>query len=381
MSPTGTPRKSLASVHETEDWRREIPESGRRPVRLWLWSIAGMTLLTLIVGGITRLTQSGLSIVDWAPLMGVVPPMGEVAWQEAFDAYRAYPEYRELRQGMTLDEFRFIYFWEYIHRLVARAIGLVFLLPFAYFAVRGHLTRSLAGRTLLLFMLGAAQGAMGWFMVTSGLVDVPRVSHYRLAAHLSLAVVIFGYAVWLARDLAVGDPGPPVSGATQRLLRNGLAFVGALLAVQIVWGAFVAGLRAGLYYNTFPLMGGGILPPDFLRLEPALLNLVENPSAVQWMHRLLGTLLLGVAGAFYLRVRRAPDLDSHARLLNPALFGMIGAQYLLGVLTLLLVVPVWLGVTHQAMAMILVGVWLVWVHSVREAGRAAGPADLISRRG
>jgi heme a synthase len=381
MSAQGTRTHSFASVRESEDWRLEIPEGKRRPVRIWLWSIAGMTLLTLIVGGITRLTQSGLSIVDWAPLMGVVPPLNEAAWQEAFDAYRAFPEYLELRQGMTLDEFRFIYFWEYMHRMVARAIGLVFLLPFLYFAVRGHLTRPLAARALLLFMLGAAQGAMGWFMVTSGLVDLPRVSHYRLAAHLSLAFVIFGYAVWLARDLAVGTPGAPISETTRRLLRSGLAWLGALLAVQIVWGAFVAGLRAGFYYNTFPLMGGGIFPPDFLRLEPVLLNLVENPSAVQWVHRLLGTLLLGVSVTFYLKVRRLPDLDAPARLLNPTLCGLIAVQYLLGVLTLLLVVPVWLGVTHQAMAMVLAGVWLVWVHHVREAGRAAGPAPLLSHRG
>lgn len=344
------------------DWRLAIPEHHRRPVRIWLWSIAGMTLLTLIVGGITRLTQSGLSIVDWAPFMGVIPPLTEADWQEAFDAYRAFPEYLELRRGMTLDEFRFIFFWEYLHRMVARAIGFVFLIPFVWFLARRHLTRPLALRTLALFGLGAAQGAMGWYMVQSGLVDVPRVSHYRLAAHLSLAFVIFGYAVWLARDLALTPERPAVPYATRRLLRRGLLWVGGLLAVQIVWGAFVAGLKAGFYYNTFPLMAGGLIPPDFLRLEPALLNLVENPSAVQWVHRVLGTALLAVALGFYLKLRRAEGLDQASRTLNGALAGLVALQYLLGVATLILIVPVSLGVTHQAAAMILVGLWLYWLH-------------------
>jgi len=323
-----------------------------------------MTLLTLIVGGITRLTQSGLSIVDWAPFMGVVPPLSEADWQEAFDAYRAFPEYLELRRGMTLEEFKFIYFWEYVHRLVARAIGFVFLIPFAYFLIRRYLTRPLIARTLVLFGLGAAQGIMGWFMVQSGLVDMPRVSHYRLAAHLSLAFVIFGYAVWLARDLALGAERPSIPAGGGRLLRKGLLWVGGLLAIQIIWGAFVAGLKAGFYYNTFPLMAGGILPPDFLRLDPALLNLVENPSAVQWMHRFLGTVLLAVAAGFYLKARRFSGLDAASSRLNPALFGLLLLQYLLGVATLVLAVPISLGVAHQAAAMVLVGVWLVWVHHV-----------------
>jgi heme a synthase len=373
---TGQPPPAAPAVPAASrnDWRLEIPEERRRLIRTWLWSVAGMTLLTLIVGGITRLTQSGLSIVDWAPLMGVIPPLNETQWQEAFDAYRAYPEYLELRRGMTLDEFKFIFFWEYLHRMVARAIGLVFLVPFLFFLLKGWLTRPLAWRTLLLFGLGAAQGAMGWFMVASGLVDMPRVSHYRLAAHLSLAFVIFGYALWLARELAMARERPALPEGTARLLRRGLLWVGGLMAVQIVWGAFVAGLKAGFYYNTFPLMGGGLVPPDFLRMEPALLNLVENPSAVQWMHRLLGTILLGVAAWFWLAVRRAAGVDDRSRTLNHILFGSIGAQYLLGVLTLLLVVPVWLGVTHQAAAMILVGIWLWWVHRVWRSEVRAGAA-------
>jgi len=376
QSASSVPTAPLSS----RDWRLQIPESRRRPVRVWLWSIAGMTLLTLIVGGITRLTQSGLSIVDWQPIMGVVPPLSEAQWQEAFDRYRAFPEYQELRRGMSMAEFRFIFFWEYLHRMVARAIGLVFLVPFLFFWVRGWFSRPLLGRTLALFGLGAAQGAMGWFMVMSGLVDQPRVSHYRLAAHLSLAFVIFGYAVWLARELAVRPERPRVTGDTRRLLRTGLAWVGGILAVQIVWGAFVAGLKAGFYYNTFPLMGGGIIPPDFLRLQPAFLNLVENPSTVQWVHRLLGTVLLAVAGWFYLRVRSG-EVDAGSRRVNPLLFGLIAVQYLLGVATLLLHVPVSLGVAHQAMAMVLVGVWLWWLHHARRLEVVDGSHRPVAVRG
>jgi heme a synthase len=354
------------------DWRLRIPERHRRVVRLWLWSIVGMTLLTLIIGGVTRLTRSGLSIVDWAPVMGVVPPLNEAQWEEAFAAYRAFPEYRDLRQGMTLGEFKFIYFWEYLHRLVARTIGLVFLVPFVYFLARGYLSSPLARRALVLFGLGAAQGLMGWVMVKSGLVDMPRVSHYRLAAHLSLAFVIFGYAVWLARDLSVRGLREAVPADVRALLLRGLAVIGGLLAVQIVWGAFVAGLRAGYYYNTFPLMAGGLVPPDFFRLDPALLNLVENPSAVQWMHRLVGTVLLAAAAWFFVRVR-AIATERTSQRLNVVLFGLIAGQYLLGVATLLYYVPVSLGVLHQVMAMVIAGVWLIWLHHVRHLAPMPAP--------
>ncbi len=369
MSATLSPDRVAVDVPRADapaaaDWRLQIPEPHRRAVRFWLWSIVVMTLLTLVVGGITRLTRSGLSIVDWAPIMGVVPPLDEAQWQVAFAAYRAFPEYQELRQGMSLGEFKFIYFWEYLHRLIARTIGMVFLVPFLFFLVRGYLSRPLARRALVLFGLGAAQGLMGWIMVKSGLVDEPRVSHYRLAAHLSLAFVIFGYAVWLARDLALRVVRTAVPRSTRTLLLRGLAVVGALLAVQIVWGAFVAGLRAGYYYNTFPLMAGSFVPPDMFRLSPALLNFVENPSAVQWMHRLLGTLLLLAAAGMFVRVRAA-EADRTSRHLNVVLVGLVATQYVIGVATLLLYVPVWLGVLHQVTAMVIAGTWLVWLHHAR----------------
>lgn len=359
------PPPPQAPAGAPSDWRLEIPESRRRALRTWLWSIAGMTFLTLVVGGITRLTQSGLSIVDWQPFVGVVPPLNDVQWQEMFDRYRSFPEYLQLRRGMSLSEFKFIFFWEYLHRVVARVIGLVFLIPFVVFVARGFMNGPLLRRSLLLFGLGAAQGVMGWFMVSSGLVDSPRVSHYRLAAHLSLAFVIFSYAVWLARDLAVTGVRTPLPAPTHRWLRRGILALGALLGVQVVWGAFVAGLDAGLYYNTFPLMGGGLVPPDYLRLSPALINLVENPGLVQWVHRVLGTLLLGSALWFAFRLR-GEGVDSRSRTLGAAYAGGVVFQYLLGVVTLLLMVPVSLGVAHQGMAMILMGIWVAWWHHVRE---------------
>jgi heme a synthase len=274
-----------------DDWRLALPEDRRRRVRAWLWTGAGLTFLILVVGGITRLTQSGLSIVDWNPIMGAVPPLNEAQWMEAFDRYRQFPEYQKLRQGMTLDEFRFIFFWEYLHRQIARLIGLVFLLPFLFFLVRGYFNGPLLRRSLLLFALGGLQGAIGWYMVSSGLIDRPHVSQFRLGVHLSIAFAIFAGCVWTALDLRVRSPRPSHAADTDGWLRRALVAVGLLFGVQVFWGALVAGLKAGRYFNTFPLMDGGWIPPNMFGLEPALLNFVENPFTVQWTHRVLGTSL------------------------------------------------------------------------------------------
>jgi cytochrome c oxidase assembly protein subunit 15 len=350
-----------------DDWRLALTEPVRRRLRLWFWSIAAMTLTVLVVGGITRLTESGLSMVDWQPLVGVIPPLTEARWSEIFARYQEFPEYLQMHRGMTLEEFKVIFFWEYLHRLVARLIGLVFLIPFVAFWLSGHLNRGLARRALLLFALGATQGVMGWLMVKSGLVDRPSVSHYRLAAHLSLAFLIFGASVWLARDVSITPARTRACAATRALMWHGLAVVGALLAAQIIWGAFVAGLKAGFLLNTFPLMAGRLVPPGLLAMSPAPVNFVQNLVTVQWMHRLVGTALLIAAAAVYLRVRRAgPDRTSGR--LNAALVSLIAAQYLLGVLTLVYLVPVPLAVVHQATAMVVVGVWVAWVHHVRHLG-------------
>lgn len=335
----------------------------RRRLRLWLSAIAVTTFVVLVLGGATRLTQSGLSIVDWQPLMGVVPPLNETDWAERFDRYRQFPEYQQLRRGMTLEQFKVIFLWEYAHRVVARLIGLVFLIPFVYFWLRGYLVRPLAYRALALFGLGAMQGAVGWLMVSSGLVDRPSVSHYRLAAHLTLAFVIFGFSLWLARDLALGPARAASTALTRRRMARGLAVVGTLLGVQIVWGAFVAGLKAGLVFNTFPLMAGRLIPAGMLTLDPAVLNFLANVAAVQWMHRLVGTALLLAAVVVVVQVRRT-DVDQASRRLSTVVLSLIATQYLLGVLTLVYVVPVTLGVLHQAMALAIAGAWVGWAHHV-----------------
>ena len=347
-----------------------LPESKRRQLRLWFWSIAATTFAVVVIGGITRLTHSGLSMVDWRPVMGVVPPLNDAQWTEAFDRYRQFPEY-QLRTGMTVTEFKNIFFWEYLHRLVARLIGAVFLIPFAFFWRAGYLNRPLATRALALFGLGAMQGAVGWLMVQSGLVDRPSVSHYRLALHLVLALTILGFSVWLARDLAIRSPRAAARSSARRAIRRGLGIVGALLAAQMVWGALVAGMRAGLLFGTFPLMAGHLIPPGWLAVDPPLLNVVQNPATVQWVHRLLGSALLVSVIVFSLRVRGiAPDQPTHR--LNVALLSLIASQYLLGVLTLIYQVPVLLAALHQAMALVILIVWVASMHRVCNSG--VGPA-------
>ncbi len=342
---------------------------GRRRARLavWLWSGALLTFVILVVGGITRLTQSGLSMVDWEPFVGVIPPIGEAEWTAAFDRYQQFPEYQRLRPEMDLAEFKFIFFWEYIHRVAARLIGVVFLLPYLYFLVRGYFGRATmsARRPLVLLGLGGLQGFVGWFMVSSGLVDHPHVSHYRLALHLTVAFAIFGCCVWFALDVGRGDRQVPGDPEVRRRLMRGLSFLGVLLGTQILWGALVAGLNAGFFFNTFPLMGDTLVPAAAWGLDPFARNLVENPIAVQWVHRVLGTVLLAVAIGLYFRIRSTPRVDRRSSHLNRLLVGLVATQYLLGVVTLLLSVPVPLGVTHQAMAMIVFGVWIAWLNHAR----------------
>ena len=337
----------------------------RRRLRLWLGSIAVTTLLVVAVGGITRLTHSGLSIVDWQPLVGIVPPLNHAQWVDSFERYQQFPEYRLLRPGMTLDEYKSIFFWEYLHRLLARLIGLIFALPFWFFAFSGALPRPLAGRLLGLFGLGALQGIAGWLMVLSGLAARPSVSHYRLALHLVLAFAIFGWSIWLIRELSLRKTRPTVSMHARRRVSQALIAFGGLLGLQITWGAFVAGLKAGFMFSTFPLMGGALVPLTYFTSDPPLLSLVEHPAGVQWMHRALGTALLAAAFALHFYVRRI-DVDRVSKRLTLALFGATGAQYALGVLTLIHLVPVSLAVTHQVTAAAIVGVWMWTLHHVRQ---------------
>ena len=372
MSTELLERRTTGSAGDRPSDDPASARSRRAAVAAWFWTGAALTFLILVVGGITRLTQSGLSMVEWEPIFGVLPPIGEEQWQEAFDQYRAFPEYQQLRRGMTLEEFQFIYFWEYFHRMLARLLGIVFLLPLVFFLVRGYLDRPLRRRAFFLFGLGAMQALAGWLMVASGLVDRPHVSHYRLAIHLSIAFTIFAFCVWFALDLSRAPPARlPVR--ETRHLRVALIVIGALLGAQIFWGALVAGLRAGYIFNTFPLMAGSLVPPGAFRLEPALVNLVENPGTTQWMHRVIGTLLLVGVSTLYLRARRVLASDRRAQWLNAALAMLVAAQFALGVATLLLRVPVSLGVAHQGMAMVLAGVWLGLFHRVTRASPRAVP--------
>ena len=341
-----------------------IATDPRRRLRIWFGTIAATTLLVLIVGGITRLTHAGLSIVDWQPLIGIVPPLSQSEWIASFERYQQFPEYRQLRPYMTLAEYQHIFYWEYLHRLLARLIGVVFLVPFAFFYFSGALTRPLTGRALALFGLGAMQGIAGWLMVRSGLIDRPSVSHYRLAVHLVLAFAIFGLSIWLIRDLSLGKIRMTVTALARRRTSQALILVGCLLGLQIVWGAFVAGLKAGFLFNTFPLMGGTLVPAEYWSSSPTALALVQHQVGVQWMHRLLGTVV--VIAAFVLRLAaRRMKMDRPSQRWCTALLWAVGAQYAIGVLTLVHVVPIGLAVTHQAMAMAIVGLWVCAVHHVR----------------
>jgi len=317
-------------------------ESGRSPrgLELWLAACIALVFAMVVVGGITRLTGSGLSIVEWAPIMGAIPPLGEAEWQRAFEAYKQYPQFRLTNPVMGLAEFKGIFFWEYVHRLLGRGIGVVFGLPLLWFWVRGVLSRRLKWQLALALVLGGMQGLVGWLMVKSGLVDEPRVSHYRLAAHLGLALAIMGWLAWILlglRQKPDRGPGAPLP----RLLMLGVA---VLTALQILYGAFVAGLRAGWGYNTFPRMGERWIAEAVMALDPWWHNLVESHATVQFIHRVLGTLLLVAVALLWVRSKRVgPGRPGPVDLL----FGLVVLQYLLGVYTLVNVVPLVPAVMHQ----------------------------------
>lgn len=346
----------------------------KKHIRIWYWSGATLVLLILIIGGITRLTGSGLSMTDWKPIMGIIPPITESQWEDAFEQYRQFPEYQQVNRGMSMAEFQFIFFWEYLHRMAGRVLGLVFLVPFAWFLVKKKFDRKQLFRAGTLLALGLAQALMGWYMVQSGLIDVPRVSPYRLMAHLMLAFLIFGLCVWYALDLK--EHVKPAGRTSGELKIWGVLFTVVLL-LQVAWGALVAGHHAGHIYNTFPTMHGNWIPPELWLMEPMMLNLVENMVTVQWMHRVLGTLLLILAIGIWLRSFMLSTTFTTKKWAL-ALLTLILIQYATGVFTLIFHVPVWLGVTHQAMAMILFGVVLGFIHHLknREPSRVRTPKNI-----
>jgi cytochrome c oxidase assembly protein subunit 15 len=279
---------------------------------------------------------------------------------------------------MTLSEFKTIYFWEYLHRIIGRIIGVAFLIPFLFFWIRGYFTGPLLRRAGLLFALGGLQGLMGWYMVSSGLVDRPEVSQYRLAAHLLLAITIFGCCLWFGNDLLDSKP-HSLSPESRTFLTRALVAVGGLLIIQIFWGALVAGLNAGFILNTFPLMNGSLLPPQGWSQDPVLINLFENLATVQWMHRLLATALLISSFTLTLRVIRDPALVAFRRW-SVVLAATILLQYALGILTLLSQVRIGLGVAHQVVALTIVGVLLTFLHKIRASQNAQVPRIASTRR-
>ncbi len=322
-------------------------ESHRR-IGTWLALWAGMVLLLVVIGGATRLTESGLSITEWKPVTGVLPPLDRAAWEAEFARYQQIPEYRQLNAGMSLGEFQTIYLWEFTHRLWARLVGLALALPLAYFAWRREVRGLLAWQIGGILVLTGLQGAMGWYMVKSGLTVRTDVSQYRLAAHLALALVVYTMAVWTAAGLLglrYRDPGAPEDGAQARLRRR-TGWFAAFVFLTIVSGAFVAGLDAGRAWNTFPLMGGRVVPPGYGSLSPWYLNIFENVAAVQFHHRLLG-MTVALLAVLLWRASRGVPLPDGSRAPFAALALLAVVQMGLGITTLLLHVPVLMGVLHQ----------------------------------
>ena len=321
-------------------------------VRLWLTSLIVMIIVMIIIGGITRLTHSGLSMVEWKPLMGSIPPLTDTDWQTVFEKYKQFPEYQTRNKGMSLPEFKKIFFWEYLHRLWGRLMGIVLLLPFLFFYKNNYFDAKLKFRTLVIFGLGMLQGLAGWYMVKSGLSDIPEVSHFRLALHLGLALLILGYIFWTLLDL-----NSEKSVHSNRIKGSSLYYkvhlLFGLLIIQILYGAFTAGLKAGFMMNTFPKMGDSWLPPVPIKLFLSLNGILSNAFVVQFIHRWLGLgsilFTLFIVFSAYKNYKLKPTQKAAIN----TLLGLMTCQFLLGILTLLKAVPLFLGVAHQFIAVLL----------------------------
>lgn len=341
------------------------PAAGERTVGTWLLALAGMVLVQILLGAITRLTDSGLSIMEWRPIMGAIPPLGDAEWQRVFALYQRIAEYQQVNAGMSLEAFKSIFWWEYVHRLWGRLIGVAFLLPFLWFWVRGHLRGRWTGRLIAIFALGGLQGLMGWIMVASGFADRTDVSQYRLVAHLLLALVIYGALLWCALDALQPHPlgdGEPAAG----LLRRHGWIMMAVIVLEIAVGGFVAGLDGGLVYNNFPMMGEHWIAPDLFILAPWWSNFFENPVAAQFLHRLVAGFVAIALISLVVRARRAGLAQALRRRFYYLPFGLL-AQAALGIATLMLVVPLPLAVAHQAGAFVLFSLGLYALHGVRRA--------------
>ena len=325
----------------------------------WLFACCALVFAIVVVGGITRLTHSGLSIVEWQPVSGVIPPLDDAGWEAEFARYKTSPEYRLRNFDMTLAGFKRIFWWEYFHRLLGRFIGVVFFVPFVWFLVRGAIARPIAWRLAGIFALGAFQGALGWFMVKSGLVDDPRVSSIRLGAHLCTALLIYASMLWLALGLAFG-----MQRRSEPRTRGHAALLAVLVFAMIFTGALVAGIHAGYAYNTYPLMDGHWVPPEILELHPAWKNFVYNMATVQFVHRVLAIVIALTAASLAWRVLRDGVSTVRDRGWAWALACAVALQLAAGISTLLLRVPIPLAALHQAGAVVVFTCALGLLHSL-----------------
>jgi cytochrome c oxidase assembly protein subunit 15 len=341
---------------------RAAGRRSRRIVATWLFAIAFMVLVMILLGGVTRLADAGLAIMEWAPFAGALPPMSDAEWQRLYHLYQQIPQYALVNDSLSLAGFKQIFWLEWIHRLWGRLIGLAFVIPLIWFWSSGRIEPRLRPRLALLFVLGGLQGAIGWFMVASGFEpEATAVSPYRLVIHLALALVLYGAILWTG--LTVLRPVPPRPAAARLLHRLAWACCGCVVLTMLA-GGFVAGTHAGLDYNTFPLMDGRLVPQEYGRLEPFVRNLTENIAAVQFDHRLLATLtvIVAVITAVVGFAEHPPRASKFALL---ALLGVASVQYVLGMATLLLIVPIALATLHQAVATLLLTAAIVLLHTSR----------------
>ncbi len=341
-----------------------LKNNPHKAIIIWLLSGCILIYAMVVIGGITRLTHSGLSMVEWNMIVGSLPPMSDADWQIPFEKYKQSPEYQIINNQFSLEEFKSIYWWEYIHRFLGRTIGLVFILPFFYFLIKKRFDKELLRKMIVLLALGAFQGFLGWFMVKSGLQKEPHVSHYRLAAHLISAFTVFGFTLWYALDL-INPTRITATDEMKKLIRFSKIMFG-LVVLQIIYGAFVAGLKAGMFYNTFPKMGEEYFPDTITSFDPFWINFLENGAGVQLVHRYLAMIVALVVFIVAFKARKL-NLNALQRKTSSIMLAVVLGQFLLGVITLLYAVPVVLGVLHQMGAFFLFASCLWFMHSLKKS--------------
>ena len=341
--------------------RNTVTQQQDQRVAIWLLICCALVFAMVVLGGVTRLTGSGLSMVDWKPVTGVLPPLTEAEWLKTFEMYQQSPEFQKVNSHMDVEAFKGIFWLEFLHRLLGRLIGVVFFVPFLVFAAKGYIGKHEWPKYLLMFVLGGMQGLIGWYMVKSGLVNDPHVSQYRLTTHLVAAFLIYAYMFWVALSLWW----PRTSSERHPWFGKALA-VTSLVSITIVSGGFVAGLKAGKIFNTFPMMGDYWIPPGVMALEPAWRNFFDNPATVQFDHRILAIATFFVVVMFWALIRRI-DLSERATSAVHGLLAVLLVQVSLGILTLLYFVPTALAATHQAVAMLLFTAALYLAHCLRDA--------------